>query len=98
MFTNRAVYQDGWIAASRFGTPWDTAGREGDFSKAPWELYRVDEDFSQPVDLAAQHPDKLKQLQAVFDAEAKKYDVYPLDSRFSERMEGDAEDRVHARR
>ena len=67
--------------------PWQTAGREGDFTKAPWELYNIDQDFSEAADLAAKEPDKLKQLQAVFDEEAKKYDVYPLNSRFSERMD-----------
>ena len=47
MLTNRAIYQDGWVAASRFGVPWQTAGRVGDFSNAPWELYNIEEDFSQ---------------------------------------------------
>jgi arylsulfatase A-like enzyme len=87
MLTNRAIYDDGWIAASRFGVPWQTAGREGDFLDAPWELYNIDEDFSEAVDLAAKDPDKLKALQAEFDEQAKKYDVYPLDSRMSERLD-----------
>jgi hypothetical protein len=87
MLTNRAISQDGWVAASRFGVPWQTAGREGDFTKAPWELYNIDEDFSQAVDLAAQPPDKLKALQATFDEEARNYHVFPLDSRLSERLD-----------
>lgn len=85
--TNRAIYHDGWVACSRYGLPWQTAGRGDDFLKAPWELYHVEEDFSQGVDLAAQNPAKLKELQAKFIEEAKKYGVYPLDSRFSERMD-----------
>ena len=36
------------------------------------------EDFSQSVDLAAKHPDKLRQLQALFEQEAQRYGVYPL--------------------
>jgi arylsulfatase A-like enzyme len=87
MLTNRAIYQDGWVAASRFGVPWQTGGREGAFTKGPWELYNVEEDFSQAVDLAAKHPDKLKGLQATFDEEARKYYVFPLPSRFSERLD-----------
>ncbi|HEY4285326.1 MAG TPA: hypothetical protein VGM62_19870 [Chthoniobacterales bacterium] len=55
--------------------------------KAPWELYNIDQDFSQADDLAAKNPEKLKQLQAVFLEEAKKYDVLPLDSRFTERLD-----------
>ena len=87
MLTNRAIYDDGWVAASRFGVPWQTAGREGNFLDAPWELYNVNEDFSEAVDLAAKNPDKLKELQAKFEEEAEKYNVYPLDSRMSERMD-----------
>ncbi len=52
MFCNRAIYHDGWVACSHFGTPWDTASRTGDFLKAPWELYNVAEDFGQADDLA----------------------------------------------
>ena len=87
MFVNRAIYDDGWVACSRFGVPWTTAGKEGDFENAPWELYHVDEDFSQAVDLAAEQPEKLKELQAVFLEEAKKYGVLPLDPRLTERLD-----------
>jgi arylsulfatase len=92
MFVNRAIYNDGWVACSRFGVPWNVVGREGDFLNAPWELYHVEDDFSEADDLAAMNPEKLKQLQALFDEEAKKYDVFPLDSRFSER--GDPRNRA----
>jgi arylsulfatase A-like enzyme len=87
MFCNRAIYHDGWVACSHFGTPWDTASRGGDFLDAPWELYHVEEDFSQADNLAAAQPEKLKELQAAFVVEAKKYDVLPLDPRFAERMD-----------
>ena len=87
MLTNRAIYDNGWVAASQFGVPWQTAGREGNFLDAPWELYNVNEDFSEAVDLAAKNPDKLKELQAKFEEEAEKYNVYPLNSRMSERMD-----------
>jgi arylsulfatase len=87
MKTNRAIYHDGWVACSRFGTPMDRGKVSDDYSKAPWELYHVDQDFSQADDLASKHPDKLKGLRAKFVAEATKYDVFPLDPRFSERMD-----------
>ena len=85
--TNRAIYHDGWVACSRYGVPWETAGRGDGFVNAPWELYNVEADFSQADDLAAKEPDKLKELQALFLEEAKKYDVFPLDPRFSERID-----------
>ncbi|MBM4293929.1 MAG: arylsulfatase [Deltaproteobacteria bacterium] len=87
MFGNRGIYHDGWMASTRHGRlPWQTVGHgTGDFDDDKWELYNVQEDFSQANDLAAQHPQKLKQLQALFMGEAKKYNVLPLDDRFAER-------------
>lgn len=85
---NRAIYKDGWVAASRFGVPWQTAGKKtSELKNAKWELYHVDEDFSEANDLAASNAEKLKELQDAFEVEANKYDVYPLDARFSERMD-----------
>ena len=51
-----------------------------------WELYKVDEDFSQSENLAAKNPAKLKELQAIFDKEAVRNHVYPIDDRRSERF------------
>lgn len=85
--TNRAIYHDGWVACSRFGLPWQTLGRGDGFLDAPWELYHVDEDFSQADNVAHRETAKLRELQAKFMEEAKRYDVLPLDPRFSERMD-----------
>ena len=85
--TNRAIYHDGWVACSRYGYPWVTAGRGMDFVNSPWELYHMTDDFSQAVDLAAKEPEKLKELKVRFLEEARKYDVFPLDPRFSERLD-----------
>jgi arylsulfatase len=85
--THRAIYHDGWVACSRYGVPWNTAGRADGFLDAPWELYHIDEDFSEADDLAAKMPEKLKEMQGIFEMEAEKYGVYPLDPRFSERMD-----------
>lgn len=85
--TNRAIYHDGWVACSRYGLPWVTAGRGDGFEKAPCELYHVAEDFSQATDLAKDNPEKLKEMQVRFIEEAKKYGVLPLDPRFAERMD-----------
>lgn len=87
MLCNRAIYHDGWVACSHFGTPWDTASRSGNFLEAPWELYHIEGDFSQAEDLADQNPAKLKELKAKFLEEAKKYSVLPLDPRFAERFD-----------
>lgn len=85
MYGNRAMYRDGWIAAARHGLPWILLGRKGDFENDMWELYNLEKDFSEADDVAAQYPDKLKELQDLFDRAAGKYNVYPLDDRFAER-------------
>jgi arylsulfatase A-like enzyme len=83
MAGNRGIYHDGWYAATTpFAPPWDLAtGTLPDVVNGyKWELYHIAEDFSQNNDLAAKHPDKLKELQALFLTEAAKYNVLPLDN------------------
>jgi hypothetical protein len=65
--------------------PWDV-NVQGDFDKDVWELYHVAEDFSESTDLAARHPEKLKELQELFDKEAVKNNVYPLYDDMIQRM------------
>ena len=87
MMGNRGIYHDGWMATTRHGTPWLTAAASRGFDNDAWELYHVDQDFSQADDLAAKHPEKVKELQAKFIEEAKKYDVLPLDDRMALRFD-----------
>ena len=88
MLGNRAIYHDGWVAGARHGKlPWQTAGSNPDFQSDVWELYNIEEDFSQAIDLAGKEPQKLRQLQDMFWAEAAKYNVLPLDDRFMERAD-----------
>jgi arylsulfatase A-like enzyme len=83
---NRGLYHDGWMASCPSFVPWDPNRGDFDIDKAPWELYKIDEDFSQATDLAAQHPGKLRELQDLWWAEAAKYNVLPLDWRASIRF------------
>lgn len=87
MFGHRAIYHDGWMASAFHNrVPWVNAGTVP-FEDDQWELFNLAEDYSQAVDLSAQHPDKLKELQALFDSEARRNNVYPLDDRFAERTD-----------
>lgn len=81
---HRAIYHDGWVASSFHGVPWALTGSIG-FENNAWQLYNIEEDFSQAHDLAADHPEKLAELQEIFDEEAEKFGVFPLDDRFTER-------------
>jgi len=88
MLGNRGIYHDGWLACTTpLRLPWVTIGTSFNPDDFKWELYHVAEDFSQATNLAAKNPEKLKELQDVFDAEAKKYNVYPLDSSAAERFD-----------
>ncbi|MGR5276094.1 sulfatase-like hydrolase/transferase [Vibrio rotiferianus] len=80
-----AIYHEGWMASAFHGVPWAFIGSKG-FDDVTWELYNIDEDFSQANDLAKSHPEKLEELKKIFDEEANKYDVYPLDDRYAERV------------
>src|SRR5262245_6585736 len=82
MFANRGIYHDGWYACTTPPEPpWllGTAKMPGVLDYK-WELYNLNEDYSQAKDLANTMPDKLKELQGVFVKEAEKYGVFPLDN------------------
>jgi arylsulfatase len=80
MFGNRAIYHDGWIASCFHGrVPWNRFGMVPFFGdQEKWELYNIAEDFSQGVNLAEKYPEKLAEMLELFDAEAKRNNVYPL--------------------
>ena len=80
---SRAIYHDGWVACT-FGPriPWLPGLPLGIKDWRPendkWELYNVDEDWSEAHDLAAQMPDKLADLKDLFLIEATKNNVLPI--------------------
>jgi arylsulfatase len=85
MFGNRAIYHKGWVAATRHSIPWLLTANPP-LADDVWELYNIDADFSEAHDLAKQNPAKLKELQAVFNKEAIRNHVFPIDDRRSERF------------
>ncbi|WP_226531974.1 arylsulfatase [Microbacterium paraoxydans] len=87
---NRGLYHDGWMASAPSFVPWNPNRQNWDPDDAVWELYNVDDDFSQAKDLAAEHPERLRQLQDLWWAEASKYQVLPLDWRATERFNSEA--------
>ncbi|UPK75913.1 arylsulfatase [Nocardioidaceae bacterium SCSIO 66511] len=86
MVGNRGIYHEGWTAVTRHGVPWQMVP-EGPrpFDADIWELYDTTTDWTQAHDLAAEQPEKLRELQEIFVAEAEKYNVFPLDDRVTER-------------
>jgi arylsulfatase A-like enzyme len=85
IFGNRAIYQDGWLAGTVHRAAWEFKPRRP-LEDDVWELYDARTDFSLANDLAAQNPQKLKEMQDLFMTEAVKYSVLPLDDRTLERL------------
>ncbi len=83
MLGNRAIYHDGWVAATTPVTlPWalSTAAPPDVITGYNWELYNVKDDPTESNNLAGTMPAKLKEMQDLFYAEAKKNEVLPLDN------------------
>ena len=89
MFANRAIYNDGWVAATTPPlAPW-ASGKTIPVDDYKWELYDITKDFSQANNLAAKEPQKLREMQELFWIEAARNNVLPLDNSKLERMNVD---------
>jgi arylsulfatase len=78
---NRGIYKEGWFAGRRFLLPWgvQASGKWGtNIDQNPWELYNLEDDYSQAHNVADKHPAKLAELVSVFDEEARRNGVYPI--------------------
>jgi arylsulfatase A-like enzyme len=80
LFANRGIYHDGWFAASLANVPWVPQTSAVDLDKLPWELYNIEQDFSQADNLAEKFPDKLRDLKDLWWAEAARNKVLPVDT------------------
>lgn len=81
---NRAIYHEGWYARTIHRAPWEREVRRP-LVEDIWDLYEVANDFSLTNNLAANKPEKLKELQDLFMKEAEKNHVLPIDDRLFER-------------
>ncbi len=86
MAGNRAIYHDGWFARTIFKAPWEAKPRRDIADDSVWELYDTRTDFSLINDLSGQNPQKLKEMQALFLAEAERNFALPMESRIFERL------------
>ncbi len=81
IFGSRAIYQNGWKASLAFpndflGTNGPDAGKT--FDENAWELYNISEDYTERVDLAKKYPEKVAQMRALFEQQARDHQLYPL--------------------
>jgi arylsulfatase A-like enzyme len=87
MLGDRAIYHDGWMAGTKvMRAPWVHFPPKVGVLDYPWELYDLNNDWTQSEDVAAKHPAKLKELQELFWKEAERYQVLPLDASLMTRL------------
>lgn len=78
LWGNHGIWSDGWKAAVLMRPkPWDVFTPVS-FDNPVWELYHVDEDFNERINVADKYPEKLAQMQALFEREAQRNNVYPI--------------------
>ncbi|WP_245978634.1 arylsulfatase [Aurantiacibacter xanthus] len=86
MLGSRAYYKDGWLASTSVNwKPWEA--NKTDPYQTPWELYNLNEDYTQVRDVSSQYPEKLEELQLDFDSAAERYNIYPLSADFFGRID-----------
>jgi hypothetical protein len=84
-----ALYNDGWLLSTKVNrAPWEAFGpaNADPLNNQTLQLFNLTQDFSQTEDLAAKNPQKVKDMKQTFIAEAKKYQVFPLDASVASRM------------
>lgn len=90
MFGHRGLWHNGWKAVA-YHQPYTP------FENDTWELYHLDQDFAENHNVADRHPERLKQMIAMWWEQAEAHQVLPLDDRFAERFAENGA-RVHAGR
>ena len=84
-----ALYHDGWWLSTKVNrAPWDAFGpaNPDPLNNQVLELYNLNDDFSQTENVAGKHPQKVEELKALFMAEARKYQVFPMDASVAARI------------
>jgi len=83
LYANRAIYHDGWMASTQpVVVPWKQDYPGGNpLTDYQWELYHLDSDFSQAIDVSAGNPGKLDAMRALWWEQAEQNNVLPLDDR-----------------
>ncbi|MFV0447609.1 MAG: sulfatase-like hydrolase/transferase [Vibrio sp.] len=93
---NRAMYKDGWLARVIHVPLWETSQKFSTLQDDQWELFDTRKDWSLSTNLAKSNPEKLEEMKKLFDKEAEKNHVYPIDDRILERMNAEIAGRPDA--
>jgi arylsulfatase A-like enzyme len=79
IYGSRSIYHDGWKAELAYPNSFVTGNAQSKhaFDENAWELYNLNEDYTERIDLAKKYPEKLTELKALFEEEAKAHHLYP---------------------
>ena len=89
MFGQWALYHEGWLLSTKVNrAPWEAFGAANPdpLNNQVLELYNLSTDFGQSKNIADEHPDNVKEMKQMFIAEAKKYQVFPMDASVAARI------------
>jgi arylsulfatase len=89
MMGQYALYHEGWLLSTQVNrAPWEAFGpaNPDPLNNQILELYDLSKDFSQSQNIADKFPDKVKELKKLFIAEARKYQVFPMDASVAARV------------
>jgi len=84
-----ALYDEGWLLSTKVNrAPWEAFGAANPdpLNNQVFQLYDLTHDFTQSNDVAGEHPQKVAEMRKEFVAEAKKYQVLPLDASVAARI------------
>jgi arylsulfatase A-like enzyme len=79
IFGSRSIYHDGWKAELAYPNSFITGNAQSKrpFDENAWELYNLNEDYTERIDLAKKYPEKLAELKALFEDQAQSHNLYP---------------------
>ena len=79
IFGSRSIYHDGWKAELAYPSSFITGNAQSQqpFDENAWELYNLNEDYTERIDLATKFPEKLAELKALFEDQAQSHKLYP---------------------
>ncbi len=84
-----ALYHEGWLLNTKVNrAPWEAFGAANPdpLNNQVLELYDLNKDFSQSNNIADANPEKVKEMKELFIAEAKKFQVFPMDASVAARI------------
>jgi arylsulfatase A-like enzyme len=79
IFGSRSIYQNGWKAGLAYPSSFITGNAKSNaaFDENAWELYNLNDDYTERIDLAKKYPEKLAELKALFEKQAQEHHLYP---------------------